>query len=164
MPRQRPFAQEATDLRPASLLRRLLAMLYDTLLVVALWMVVGGIAVLLNGGEAISAENNPPVVVALFRSALFCITFLFFGYFWTRNGQTLGMQAWRLRVQTLDGERLSWSRALVRFLCAIPSLGLGGIGLFAMLFTDERLSWHDRWSGSCIVRLAGPSGTKPPPP
>lgn len=149
----RPFREEFADVRPASLIKRLLAMIYDALLVIAIWMLVGGIAVALNQGEAVSPENNTRAAVALFNSTLFCVTFLFFGYFWTRNGQTLGMLAWRLRVQTLDGGRLSWSRALVRFLCAIPSIGLCGIGLFWMLLTDERLSWHDRWSDSCIVQL-----------
>lgn len=153
MPMHRPFREEFTDTRPATLIRRLLAMVYDTLLVIAIWMVIGGIGVALNEGNAISAQNNSPAAVALFNSALFCLTFLFFGFFWTRNGQTLGMLAWRLRVQTLEGERLNWSRALVRFFCAIPSLGLFGIGLFWMLLTDERLTWHDRWSGSCVVQL-----------
>lgn len=161
MPMHRPFAEEFTDTRPASLVKRLLAMVYDALLVIAIWMIVGGIGVMLNDGEAISAQTSSPSAVALFNSALFCITFLFFGFFWTRNGQTLGMLAWRLRVQTLEGGRLSWSKALVRFLCAIPSLSLFGIGLLWMLFTDERLSWHDRWSGSCVVQLPKPSPQKP---
>lgn len=149
----RPFREEFAETRPASLVKRLLAMLYDALLVIAIWMIVGGIGVALNDGEAISSQTASHAAVALFNSVLFCATFLFFGFFWTRNGQTLGMLAWRLRVQTLEGGRLSWSKALLRFLCAIPSLGLFGVGLFWMLFTDERLSWHDRWSGSCVVQL-----------
>src|SRR5690554_1122565 len=149
----RPFHEDFTDTKPATLIKRLLAMVYDALLVIAIWMIAGGVGVVLNGGEAVSSQINSQAEVALFNSALFCITFLFYAFFWTRNGQTLGMLAWRLRVQTLEGGRLSWSRALLRFLCAIPSLGLFGIGLIWMLFTDERLSWHDRWSGSCIVQL-----------
>jgi len=158
----RPFREEFSDVRPATLIRRLLAMIYDALLVIAIWMVVGGIAVALNDGEAISPQSNTPAAVALFHSTLFCVTFLFFGFFWTRNGQTLGMLAWRLRVQTLEGGRLSWSKALVRFICAIPSVGLLGIGLFWMLFTDERLSLHDRWSDSCIVQLPKRTRTNKP--
>ncbi len=149
----RPFKQEFAQITPASFIKRLMAMVYDTLLVVALWMVIAAISVALNGGEAISIESSPRATVALFNSVLFCATFLFFGFFWTRNGQTLGMLAWRLRVQTLAGGRLSWGQSLVRFMLAIPSLGLFGIGFLWMLLTDERLALHDRWSSSCVVQL-----------
>ncbi len=149
----RPFKQEFDQITPASFIKRLMAMVYDTLLVVALWMVIAAISVALNGGEAISIESSPRATVALFNSALFCATFLFFGFFWTRNGQTLGMLAWRLRVQTMAGGRLSWGQSLVRFMLAIPSLGLFGIGFLWMLLTDERLALHDRWSSSCVVQL-----------
>ncbi|MBA4503538.1 RDD family protein [Marinobacterium marinum] len=156
----RPFKQEFAQIAPASFIKRLLAMVYDTLLVIALWMVIGTIAVALNNGEAISIDSSPRSTIALFNSALFCATFLFFGFFWTRNGQTLGMLAWRLRVQTMAGGRLSWGQALIRFLIAIPSLGLFGIGFLWMLLTDERLSLHDRWSGSCVVQLPKPEQHK----
>ncbi len=150
---QRPFKQEFSNTTPASFIKRLMAMVYDSLLVIALWMVIAAISVALNNGEAISLQTSPGYAVALFNSALFCATFLFFGFFWTRNGQTLGMLAWRLRVQSLTGDRISWTQALLRFMLAIPSLGIFGIGFLWMLVTDERLTLHDRWSGSCMVQL-----------
>ncbi len=150
---QRPFKQEFPNTTPASFIKRLMAMVYDSLLVIALWMVIAAISVALNNGEAISLQTSPGYAVALFNSALFCATFLFFGFFWTRNGQTLGMLAWRLRVQSLTGDRISWTQALLRFMLAIPSLGIFGIGFLWMLVTDERLTLHDRWSGSCMVQL-----------
>ncbi|MBV0934125.1 RDD family protein [Marinobacterium weihaiense] len=156
----RPFTQEFTQVTPAAFIKRLMAMVYDGLLVIALWMVIGGIGVALNDGEAISLESSSRMAVALFNSALFCATFLFFGFFWTRNGQTLGMLAWRLRIQTMAGGRLSWGQALVRFMLAIPSLGLCGLGFMWMLLTDERLTLHDRWSGSCMVQLPKPEKKK----
>lgn len=141
----RAFATEITDTRPASLVKRLLAMLYDLMLILAIWMVTGFAAVGLNNGEAVEGP--------LFKTSIFCITFLFFGFFWTRNGQTLGMQAWRLRVQTLDGYRLSWNRSLLRFMLSIVSWIPLGLGYLWILFSDERLAWHDKWSESCIVQL-----------
>ncbi|WP_010322545.1 RDD family protein [Marinobacterium stanieri] len=157
---QRPFKQDFTNTTPASFIKRLMAMVYDCLLIVALWMVIAAISVALNDGEAISLETSPTFAVALFNSALFCATFLFFGFFWTRNGQTLGMLAWRLRVQSLTGDRITWTQALLRFMLAIPSVGFFGIGFLWMLLTDERLSLHDRWSGSCMVQLPKPEKAK----
>lgn len=77
----RPFKQEFTHIAPAAFIKRLMAMVYDSLLVIALWMVIGAISVGLNDGEAISIETSSRTTVALFNSALFCATFLFFGFF-----------------------------------------------------------------------------------
>ncbi|MBV1790547.1 RDD family protein [Marinobacterium sp. D7] len=145
---RRPFREDIPDIRPASFGKRLLAMLYDFLILVSIWLGVAIIATAINQGAV-----DSPMGRAAMQSAQFCFSFLFFGYFWTRNGQTLGMQAWRLRVQTFDGQRLSWTQALIRFLCAIISWIPLGLGYFWMLVSDERLTWHDRWSESCVVSL-----------
>lgn len=145
----RVFYREYSDLRPASARLRLCAMIYDGFLLVAVWMAVAGIAVAIHHGEAIDS----PMGRASLQSALFCASYLFFGYFWTRNGQTLGMQAWNLRVQTNTGERLTWMQALIRFLGAIVSLLPLGLGYLYYFFSDERLTWHDRWSSSIVVQL-----------
>ncbi|MFC6671596.1 RDD family protein [Marinobacterium aestuariivivens] len=140
-----PYPESPRVLRPASLARRLLAMLYDTLLVIALWMVLGAIAVTLNGGEAVDGP--------LWRTVLFVATYLFFAYFWTRSGQTLGMLAWQLRVQTVAGGHINWTQALTRYMVAIPSLLLCGLGYFWILIGDEKLSWGDRLSDTRVVQL-----------
>lgn len=142
---KRPFRTEIPDTRPASFGKRILAMTYDLMLIVAIWMITGFAAVALNDGEAVEGP--------LFNTSLFIITFLFFGFFWTRNGQTLGMQAWRIRVQTLDGYKLSWSRSLMRFMLSILSWIPFGLGYIWVLFSDERLAWHDKWSETCVVQL-----------
>ncbi|MCD8512731.1 MAG: RDD family protein [Nitrincola sp.] len=142
---KRAFRDDYPDTRPASLGKRVLAMFYDFMLIVAIWMITGFAAVALNDGEAVEGP--------LFKTALFVITFLFFGFFWTRNGQTLGMQAWRIRVQTLDGYRLSWSRSLLRFMLSILSWIPLGLGYIWVLFSDEKLAWHDKFSESCVVQL-----------
>lgn len=128
---------------PAGLLRRLAAMVYDTLVLFAVWMLVGFGAVALNGGEA----NESP----LFHSVLLVVTFVFFAFFWMRAGMTLGMQAWRLRVQSIDGRTLSLRQSLVRFVAAIVSLVAGGLGYWWVLFDDEKRSWPDMASDSRVV-------------
>lgn len=145
---QRPFRDEYTDVRPASFFRRLMAMIYDGLLVIAICLGVAIVATAINRGGVMS-----PLGRALEQSAMFCANYLFFAYFWTKIGQTLGMQAWRLRVQTFDGQRLNWTQSLIRFLGAIISWAPLGLGYLWILFTDERLAWHDRWSQSSVVAL-----------
>lgn len=141
MPRRVVFDQAGVT--EANLFKRLAALVYDLLVVIALLFFVGGIGVALNGGEA--AEGP------LMQSAYFVVIFLFNGFFWTKSGQTIGMMAWRLRVQSLEGYSLTWSQALKRWLAAIVSITAAGFGYWWMLFSDERLTWHDRFSNSRVV-------------
>lgn len=54
---------------------------------------------------------------------------LYFCWFWQRSGQTLPMQTWRIRVETVDGVPPRWPRAVCRFVLAWlwlpPSAALG---------------------------------------
>lgn len=144
----RDFTADLALVKPATLIRRLLAIVYDTLLVVAISMIVVLISVAINGGEAI----DTPLAKAALQSALLCVNFLFFGYCWTKAGSTLGMLAWHLRVQNHDGTKLSWTQALIRFFGGAFSLLCLGLGFWMILINDEKLAWHDRWSNSVVVR------------
>jgi len=131
---------------PASILRRLMAMIYDTLLLFSVLLLATGLAELVTQGSL--HYHNP-----FFRTWLFLVCFLFYAWFWTHGGQTLGMRTWRLRLQRLDGKPVTLWQALLRFLSAIPSLALLGLGMFWMLIDRNKMTWHDRFSESVIVQL-----------
>lgn len=134
-------------------------MLYDTLLVIALLMSITAayivIELLLRGGVALPAGNvaaRGPV----YQSLLLIATFSFFAYFWTRHGQTLGMQAWRIRIENSNGSPIGLDQALRRFFGALLSLLCFGLGYGWMLFDRDQMTWHDRWSSSRVVQLPKP--------
>jgi uncharacterized RDD family membrane protein YckC len=141
--------------RPPGLLRRLAAMLYDTFLVLPLIMaavaVATMIAVAVTGerGNDYSATLNPYLVQAL---ALGCVM-LFFGYFWRLKGQTLGMQAWRLRLRSLHGDRVSRRQVVLRCLGACLSMAAFGAGYLWCLADRNGRSWHDYLSGTELELL-----------
>ncbi len=141
------MSTSSPEFKPAGLLKRLAALFYDTLLLLALWFV--GIAVLLplTGGEAFSA-NNP-----LITTYLLFISFFFYGWFWMHGGQTLGMRAWRLQLHNLRPGAISWWQLMLRFLVAIPSGLLFGLGYLWQLVDRKSLSWHDRYSETTIIQL-----------
>ena len=128
----------------ASLVKRVMAMVYDSLLVLAVWMLVGYIAIAFNDGQAVKGP--------WFNSILFVVTYGFFALFWVRSGQTLGMLAWCLRVEDNDGYVLTLKQALVRYLSAFIALG-SGIGYLWIIFSKDKLAWHDSWSNTRIVQL-----------
>jgi uncharacterized RDD family membrane protein YckC len=140
-------SQPVAALARAGLLRRLGAVLYDALLLFALLFFAGALVLPFTGGEAVPSGNW------VFSTYLLLVSFLFFGWFWTHGGQTLGMRAWRIRVQQPDGTPVTWGQALRRFLTALLSWGLFGAGFLWVLIDRNGQSWHDRASGTVSVRL-----------
>lgn len=131
----------------AGLLRRLAATLYDLLLLLAILIIAGFIALPFNGGEAPKPGN------LWYQTYLFLICYVFFAWFWTHGGQTLGMRAWRLRVQNDDGSAISWPQSLLRFIGGLLSCLLLGVGLLWICVDRDKLALHDRFSHSRIVLL-----------
>ena len=135
-----------TGYPPAGILRRLAAMFYDALLLLAVLLVAIALALILSQGTF--TYHNP-----FFRTLVFLLCFLFFVWFWLHGGQTLGMRTWRMRLQRIDGGPVSLWQAVLRFMLAIPCLALGGLGFFWMLVDRDRLTLYDRLSGSAMVVL-----------
>lgn len=123
--------------RPAGLVRRLAALFYDLLLVVALAVAATFAMLPLTHGEAILPSTHGALAHA-YQAAWLLAVFAYFGWCWTRSGQTLGMRAWRIALQDTAERRLGWPAAIARFL-----LG-SGIAFLAVLGTWYL--WHpDGW-------------------
>lgn len=129
----------------AGLARRLAAVCYDCLLIGALLMVITGVFVALNHNEIVSGP--------VFQSVLFLATFTFYTFFWRRGGQTLGMRSWRIKLISLTGQPVSLSQCLLRFMVALLSGGLLGLGWIWMLFDRQKRTWHDRVSQTQLVHI-----------
>ncbi|HVY63299.1 MAG TPA: RDD family protein [Gammaproteobacteria bacterium] len=132
---------------PASLFKRFAAFCYDLLLLCGVVFFFTLAVLGLRGGRAI-----PPGTV-WFELALAAVAMLFFGWFWTHGGQTLGMRAWRIRVIRADGGALRWTQAALRFWAAVLALLPLGLGLWWGAFDAQRRGWHDRWTGTRVVRV-----------
>ncbi len=145
-------AQESGAQRSAGVLRRFGAMFYDLLLVIALIMVLTALFLPFTGGKAIMWSQFTAVALA-YNAARVLLVFAFFGWFWTRRGQTLGMTAWRMRVEREDGRLLDWGDALKRFAGASVSLLALGLGYFWIWIDRDKLAWHDRWSRTRVIVL-----------
>jgi uncharacterized RDD family membrane protein YckC len=155
---------------PAPLWRRLAAACYDSLLLLAVFMLatVGIIAV---HGAAIAAES------LWYQGLLAAIAWLYLTWFWVHGGQTVGMRAWRIRIAGSSPHdvhsAVGWRRATVRFLAvwapaapliAVPwgvDLKIGAViascafvlGFTLSLFVPSKQCWHDHWSRTRLLRI-----------
>jgi uncharacterized RDD family membrane protein YckC len=118
---------ESTTGEPAGLLRRLTAVLYDLLLVIALAFVATFAMLPLTGGEALLASTQGAIGYAYHVVVLF-VVFAYFGWSWTRSGQTLGLKAWRIRLSTVEGGRPGWARATARFALGTAIAWIAALG------------------------------------
>ena len=139
-------------MKNSGLLRRLAAIIYDTLLVLALLFLVTIPFIAARGGEPVEADDN-----LLYQVCVALAVFLFFTGFWCRSGRTLGMQSWGLRVETPDGRIPSFGQASIRFFAAILSWAGIGLGFLWQLWDKDQLTWHDRISGTRLRHYPKPS-------
>lgn len=99
----------------------------------------------------------------------------YFVWFWQRNGQTLAMQTWRMRIETRDGQPPHWPQAALRYALAWlwlppsaavahwmglvkgPFLGVLAAGLatwILLAFVSRDRQWpHDRLARTRMVDL-----------
>ncbi len=128
---------------------RLLALFYDLWPATALWMAVAALVLLANGNQPLAAFSAGQI-------ALWCVCWLMTGAYaivsWHRGGRTLGMRPWKLRLVGLDGARPSLAMLTKRYAVGTVSLLLGGAGFWWAWLDRDRLTWHDRVSGTRLVR------------
>ena len=122
-----PSVSDAPRPVVASPLIRLLAVLYDGMLLLALVVFVGAILVIAATSGEQARSGHAVALSASFRYGVMFPAFVltvwgFYGLFWTRIGQTLGMQTWRLKTVRPDGRLLDWPTALLRcaMACVLP--------------------------------------------
>ncbi len=164
---------------PAGLLRRLGAMVYDCLPIFA-FMVVATVPFLpfLKGRVLVAEEVG--WLAHLYHLVQIAVVAGFFIFFWTRRGQTVGMLAWRLRLERHDGALLSVGDALRRlgavFVLCVPFLigywwiwhdwpktprvaanciALAPLAIaYLWIWIDrDKQAWPDRWTKTRVVLL-----------
>src|SRR5690606_34805448 len=73
---------------------------------------------------------------------------------WRCGGQTLGMRPWQLHLQSRDGSSPGWPALWLRYVAGTMSLLCGGLGFWWALIDRQKLTWHDRLSGTQLVRAS----------
>ena len=132
------------DYPSASLFKQLAAMVYDSLLILAILFIAVGITILFNQGVAI----DPPLVYIFFV----IVIFVFYGWFWSKSGQTLGMRAWKIQIVSEIGGYPSWPVTFLRLVFAMFSIVCLGMGYWWRIF--KPYTWHDRLSQTKVIDIS----------
>ncbi len=130
-----------------SLARRLGAILYDFLLLVTILVFASLIIVIPFN---INPEHPLFIVYQLY---IYTISFLFYAWFWTHGGQTLGMKTWKFKIISINGTNVNWANAFIRFTVAIVSWLPFGLGYIWSMFDTKKRTWHDIVSKTQLIRI-----------
>lgn len=138
------------NLPTASLWRRLAALTYDSLVIIALLIltgfVVNGIYYATHNGE-FAGELPASVVLTM----IFVICFFYYSHSWRKGGQTIGMKAWKIYLVNTQPKPIQLSQCMLRTGMGFFSIMLGGLGFLWALLDKQQRSWHDIASLTRVV-------------
>jgi len=173
-----PLTVPATPMqRPAPPLRRRIAcMLYEGVLLFGVLSASTALFLLARPALQKLGLDSPFTIQAW----SFLVMGAYFTWFWQRDGQTLAMQTWRVRVENAQGMPPCWPQAALRYVLAWlwlpPSAAVGHLlglvrGPFVAVLCGGLLVWillalldprrqflHDRLAGT---RLSDLRATRP---
>ena len=147
--------------------------LYEALILFGLGLVPGVVGAIFT---AQTGHGSPWQSDTVLRAFAFVFYAIYFVWFWSRRGQTLPMQTWRIRLEAHDGRLPSQGRALLRYIAAWvwiapPALlgavlgwrpwpTLGAIGAWIVIYAalsrlhPQRQFWHDTLCSTRLVPVS----------
>ena len=125
--------------------RRLMIMLYDALIMLALLIMASAMALPFGPAEKVAFQHP------WFTLWLFFVCFIYLAICW-RRGVTVGMRAWKTHLLSADMNTLSWPKCALRFAVGVISIASFGLGILWALWDSNNRTWHDLAAGTALVR------------
>jgi uncharacterized RDD family membrane protein YckC len=151
-----------------SLRRRLACLIYEGVLLFGVLMIAGYLF------SSLTQQTHALKGRAALQAFLFLVLGIYFGWFWSRSGQTVAMRAWHIRLVDSQGQPVRQARALARYLVSyiwfLPALAsaalmhwsggsalFGWMALWALIYAGstrlrpDRQYWHDVLCGTRLI-------------
>ena len=134
------------NIKPPGIFTKVMSFTYDAFLVVALWFLMGFIALViyrfLFSEDDYSNTLLGPIVIIL-------TTTIYYTYFWSYGRKTLAMSTWSHELLSDDGKTITYKVAFYRFLL---NLVLSVVGLLWQLFDKDKKLLSDRILGLRTIK------------
>lgn len=136
------------NMKAPSLIKLGACLLYELLTVIAIVFVSAGLFLWIVGDATHGAKR------LLLQIFLWLIVGAYFVWCWRQSGQTLAMQAWKIKLIGDDSQLLSLNIAILRYVLATLSVVLCGLGFLWAIMDRQHLFLHDRLLKTRIVTNA----------
>ena len=129
-----------------NLFRRLASIFYDGVLVVAI--------VIITSLPFYSFNVEESFLLKLTMQLYFYLIIqYFFVWFWVNSAATLGMKSWKIKIVDINGNSISYKKAIVRFNASILSISIFGLGFLISLFRKDKKCLHDIISRTQLIKI-----------
>lgn len=128
--------------------RLLAACVYELLLLIALWFISAWIFIALFGDATHSYKRF------LLQFFLWLVTGAYFVWCWTKSGQTLAAQTWKIKLVNRQGTTLSVKEAVIRYILASLSALSFGLGFIWIFIDKNQLYLHDRLLNARFIAVS----------
>lgn len=169
----------SSDVKMATLTRRIASLLYDGVLLFGIVVLAGLIySPLAHQNHALHGRLGLQIFLVL-------VCGFYFSWMWVHGGQTLAMKTWRIRLMRTDGQRVRWPQAVLRYVlswlwflpgwaiawltqqhttASIIGIMMGWIGLYAALtlVLPQKQLLHDVLSKTRLIGDPARNSTQPP--
>lgn len=127
-----------------------MAIFYDFILLTAILLFAFALVNAINAGKAVDQNSPYNIFSSIYMASIIII---YFGWFWTHGGQTLGMQTWKIKLISNISQAVTWRQALIREFTACVSWLFLGLGFIWSVFDIQKRSWHDITSSTTLIDL-----------
>ena len=131
-----------------SLIKLLAACVYELLILLAIWMVTAWLFIIFFGDATLAYKRF------ILQLVLWLVAGAYFVWCWTKSGQTLATQAWKMRLVNSTDAVLTLKQALIRYVFASVSTLVFGLGFVWAVIDKDHYFLHDRLLKSRFINIA----------
>lgn len=128
-----------------SLIKLGASLLYELLTMVAIVFVAAAVFLALFGDASTGFKRFSLQVF------LWAVLGAYYTRCWIKSGQTLAMQAWKIKLVNEHNQLADWKLSAMRFVLATLSFSVLGLGFLWAIFDKEHLFLHDRLLNTKLV-------------
>ncbi|PLX88805.1 MAG: hypothetical protein C0618_03240 [Desulfuromonas sp.] len=143
-----------TTAQPPSFSRRLTAFFCDIGLLglIGCGFILIAETVLADGDNGMLPSLDTLIDLSIpYFLVIFCLTFGYFTLFHFLSGQTPGKMLTAIRVETSDGEAISFSQAFIRSVGGLIQIIPLGLGYLSILLNHAGQGWNDQLAGTRVA-------------
>ncbi|UCC54007.1 MAG: RDD family protein [Anaerolineaceae bacterium] len=140
----------------ASFFSRFIAWLVDgfamAVIAILLSLLLSGLTGVARGTDSFLLSAAAGTLGVMVWFAILILQFLYFGYYWNKSGQSIGMKLTGIKVIRQDGNLMSYIRAALRGTFGYWVSGLiFGLGYIWAAFDGEKEAWHDKIFDTWVI-------------
>jgi uncharacterized RDD family membrane protein YckC len=125
-------------LKPAKSLKLFASCVYESLILIALWLITCGLFIWIFG----VIDSAPKRL--LLQIVLWLATGAYFVWCWVKSGQTVATRTWKIKLVNQQNNTLTPKQALYRYALGSACLLACGLGFIWALVDKEHVFLHDR--------------------